>query len=127
MTKIKPVFYHVTTPERWEAIKKEGVLYGIHGSYHDISNWTELNKSEYRDRHRYTYLSPRPCYCYGSAVLKVKYTPKKEDFGINHNYGLNPPPGMICWKSSVFEPIPLSNVKRLFWGTIICFLKKRRA
>jgi hypothetical protein len=120
MKKVKSVFYHVTTPQRWEAIKKEGVLYGIHGSCFGIFNWAELNQSEYRNKYRYTYLSPTPYYEYGSVVLEVRYTPKREDFGIKHNYGFDLPPDMICWQFSVFEPIPLVNVKR--WGTIKRFI-----
>jgi len=136
--KIQNVFYHSTDPERWEAIKKEGVLWGIHGSCVGIRDWKKLNESEYKGVYRYTYLSPRPLLTgYGGAILKVRYTPKKEDASIcvggtinnightdkiKHNYTFDPPPGEICTQFSVFEPIPLSRVRRCFWYSVLHYL-----
>ena len=59
--------------------------------------------------YRYTYLSPEPFNeSYGSVLIEVEYTPK----GPPHdNYGFNPPEGEVCWQFSVFDPIPLKEVK----------------
>ena len=105
-------FFHVTKRKAWKAIKKEGVLWGIH----DPSYWnTQDNEDTKKDDHRrYTYLSPVPYFYYGAIVLQVEFNPKREDFGKVHNYGFDPPPGQNCWQFSVFTPIPLSDVKFCF-------------
>lgn len=121
MKKQQSIFYHSTAPERWEAIKKEGVLWGIHG----WGEWSEKNKKKEKCTYRYTYLSPRPLLTgYGSVILKVKFTPKLEDQGKVHNYGFDPPPGEECWQFSVFEPIPLSQVRRSYWYSFLHYLIK---
>ena len=114
--KQQSVFFHSTTPEHWEAIKKEGILFGVHGH-----SWVESNQNKSKDGgYRYTYLSPKPLITgYGSVILKVRFTPKREDFGKIHNYGFDPPPGQYCWQFSVFEPIPLSRVRRCYGYTIL--------
>lgn len=90
-TKMK--FYHRTTTENWEKIKKEGILWGIGMSY------------------RHTYLSPDIFdKSYGDIILEVKYEPKGPPFD---NYGFNPPKGQHCWQFSVFVPIDISEVKRI--------------
>ena len=104
------IFYHRTTEERWDAIQKEGFLWGIHG--HD---WV-VNNSIKKDTSlsRYTYLAPDdPGDSYGSVLLEIEYKPERDNFGKKHNYGFDPPEGQICWQFSVFEPIPLSQVKRV--------------
>lgn len=89
-------WYHGTTPENWELIKTEGVLWGIGNSY------------------RYTYLTPdlEIAKKYGSVVLEVEYQPKGVGSGVD-NYGFDPPPGEYCWQFSVFVPIPLKRVRKV--------------
>lgn len=101
-------FYHRTKEYAWKAIQEEGVLWGVHDSC------------------RYTYLAPNVFdESYGDVVLEVDYTPTREGrkhgqlVGYmfepmpKHNYGFDPPPGQYCGQFSVFEPIPLSQVKRV--------------
>jgi len=77
-------FYHRTTSEAWEAIQREGVLWGVGMSY------------------RHTYLSPEPFdESYGDVLLEVLYEPGS----MKDNYADG------CWQFTVFEPIPLSCVK----------------
>lgn len=91
------IFYHRTTEKRWEAIQDEGVLWGKHGS-----------------NYRYTYLAPFDVgESFGTVLLAVDYEPKVQDFGKKHNYGFNPPDGLICDQFSVFEPILLKKVRRI--------------
>lgn len=95
-------FYHRTTIESWKKIQKEGVLFG--GCTYHRNN----DKSGYR----YTYLSPLDWgESYGKVLLEVDYEPTGI-YGID-NYGFNPPPGKICDQFCVFQPISLSNVKRI--------------
>jgi len=103
-------FYHRTKEERWDAIRKDGCLWGVHGNL-----WEQDNERKYSgDSYRYTYLAPSdPGISYGDVLLEVDYIPLRKDFGIKHNYGFDPPPGQICWQFSVFEPIPLDKIKRL--------------
>ena len=108
-------FFHVTNRKAWKAIKKEGILFGIH----DPSHWTTRNNENTKQTgYRYTYLAPRPYLDYGTIVLQVEFDPKREDSGKVHNYGFDPPPGQICWQFSVFTPIPLSDVKFCFWYSV---------
>jgi hypothetical protein len=96
------IFYHRTTEENWKKIREEGVLWGI-----------EFYPGG-RQRYRYTYLSPEDAgESYGQVLLEVNYEPKREDFGIKHNYGFDPPPGEYCWQFSVFEPIDIRSIKRI--------------
>ena len=81
-------FYHSTTIEKWNEIKKEGVLFGVRncGS-------------------RCTYLTTdiEEAKQYGEILLKVEYDPfvnKKEN---NYIDG--------CWQLRVYEPILIKNVK----------------
>jgi len=124
--KVQNVFYHSTDSKRWEAIKKEGVLWGIHG----WGAWSEKNEKKEECTYRYTYLSPRPILTgYGGVILKVKFTPKPGDTWEYlgkvhnvHNYGFDPPEGQECWQFSVFKPIPLSQVHRCFWYSVLHYL-----
>ena len=105
------LFYHRTTEERWKAIQKEGVLWGIGSGW---NSWKQRNKLKNINTYRYTYLSPDDWgESYGTVLLAVKYRPLKKDFGKKHNYGFDPPPGQYCTQFSVFEPISLKNVKRV--------------
>jgi len=119
--KVPNVFYHVTRLNRWKQIKKEGVLWGVHG---DGIPWEEANKLQEKP-YRYTYLSPIPHPpSFGSVVLRVEYKPQRKDFGTLHNFGFDPPPGQICTQFSVFEPIPLSRVRRCFWLSLLYVIKQ---
>lgn len=91
-------FYHGTNEEAWRKINEEGMLWGVHS-------------------YRYTYLTPHRDIAekYANPVLlEVEYEP----VGINgrgiDNYGFDPPKGMTCWQFSVFVPIPINKVKRIF-------------
>jgi hypothetical protein len=99
------IFYHCTSENKWERIQKEGVLWGI------ASTYTNGKQTGMR---RYTYLSPWPLTEYGDVILKVAYEPRREDFGKKHNYGFDPPPGMVCDQFCVFDPIPLLYVERIY-------------
>jgi hypothetical protein len=116
------IFYHVTSLKAWKAIKKEGVLFGVHGQ----GSWEKRNSEKTPDRngYGYTYLSPKPLLIYGVIVLRVIFEPKREDFGTVHNYGFNPPPGQVCTQFSVFRPIPLSSIRFCFWYSAKSALKK---
>ena len=109
-------FYHVTSYKAWKAIKKEGVLFGVHGN----GGWDKLNQEKTPDRngYGYTYLSPCPLLSFGIVVLQINFTPERDQFGTIHNYGFDPPPGQICTQFSVFRPIPLSDVKFCFWLSV---------
>jgi len=105
-------FYHGTSLKRWEAIQKEGILwsYNIYEDEHGVP---------YKS-YRYTYLTPKLEIAegYGEVVLEVEYDPKgigveDEDGEVYDNYGFDPPEGQICWQFSVFNPIPIANVKRI--------------
>jgi hypothetical protein len=86
-------FYHRTNEDNWKKIQDEGVLWGIHS-------------------YRYTYLSPdRDLTSYGPVLLEVEYSPTGE-YGVD-NYGFNPPDGEYCWQFSVFNPIPIADVRRI--------------
>ena len=90
------IFYHGTNEETWAAIQAEGCLWGVHS-------------------YRYTYLTPERHIAEnfgGSVLLEVEYEPKGVGSKAD-NYGFSPPPGEICWQFSVFDPIPLSQVKRV--------------
>ena len=124
------IFYHITSTKRWKYIKKEGVLWGVHGNNYEESNQNKTDNGPDRP-YRYTYLSPTPHPpSYGSVVLQVEYTPKREDFSKLHNYGFDPPPGQVCTQFSVFEPILLSQVRRCFWlslfYTVINIFKRNK-
>lgn len=102
-------FYHGTSIERWDSIKKEGVLWG----YRVHNGIPTLN-------YRYTYLSPEISVAekYGDVLLEVEYDPHgvgstDESGDVYDNYGFDPPPGQVCWQFSVFKPIDISNVRRI--------------
>jgi len=93
-------FYHGTSVDRWEKIKKSGFLWGyrVHNGKKTLS-------------YRYTYLTPHleVARKYGDIVLEVEYEPTGK-YGID-NYGFNPPPGEEVWQFSVFVKIPICFVK----------------
>ena len=104
------VFYHGTSSENWERIKKEGILFGGN-TYH---------KSNGKCGYRHTCLSPfkEVAKLYGNILLEVNYKPvgvgNINNDGIKaDNYGFNPPEGMECWQFSVFVPISIKRCRRL--------------
>lgn len=90
-------FYHGTDEERWEAIQKEGVLWGRRYIRNDDGTVKELS--------RCTYLATTKleAMCHGTVVLQVEYDP----VGGDNNYCKG------CWQTRVYEPIPLSNVTKI--------------
>jgi len=90
-------FYHGTTEEAWKEIQEEGVLWGRKNQY-----WM------------------------GRALSRITYLAvKKEHAGIYDNRGLTNEPCVILevdldielredqWQIAVYEPIPLSKIKRI--------------
>jgi len=115
-------FYHWTNEDAWKKIQEDGYLWGHHGG---------------DGTYRYTYLAPDPELwkdpSYGNVLLEVEYEPKREDASqavggtipvhsnsadsVKHNFGFDPPPGQRCIQFSVFEKIPLINVRRIYETT----------
>ena len=95
-------FYHGTSRENWEKIKKEGVLWG----YRVHDGIPTLN-------YRYTYLSPHieVAEAYGDIILEVEYSHVGVDGRKIDNYGFDPPPGQTCWQFSIFVPILIKDIK----------------
>ena len=126
-------FYHRTTEKAWEAILKEGYLWGSKRQEELVKTVDVLKQkglpaiSDGMNVYRYTYLAPFDWgESYGIVLLEVEYEPKREDASvcvggtiknndkpIKHNYGFDPPPGQRCVQFSVFEPIYLDKVKRI--------------
>lgn len=94
------VFYHGTSKENWNAIQKEGILFGrrfvlnndgtIH---HEVDRCTYLAVDKAEAEH------------YGDVVLKVDYDPflhpKKNNYIDD------------CWQIRVYEPIPISKIQEV--------------
>ena len=93
------IFYHGTSKENWNAIQKEGILYGRRFV-------TGNNGNIIKEVDRCTYLAVdlEEAKCYGDVVLQVEYNPTNSK---HNNYKEN------CWQIRVYEPIPLSNVTKL--------------
>ena len=92
-------FYHGTTHENWKLIQDEGVLFGRR---HILDNEGKTVK----EVNRCTYLATDKdeAASYGDVVLEVEYNPYASE---HNNYMPD------CWQLRVYEPIPLTNVKRL--------------
>lgn len=96
-------FYHGTSLENWKKIQEEGILFGV------IQVWDNEFKRLCPQYHpsRCTYLTPMisEARCYGDVILEVEYDttihPKLNNYVD------------LCWQFRVYEPIPLSNVKRI--------------
>ena len=92
-------FYHGTSKENWDAIQKEGVLWGrryITGSDGNILKEV--------DRCTYLAVEKEEAQHYGEIVLEVQYDPTNSKHN-NYKEG--------CWQVRVYEPIPLSQIKEL--------------
>lgn len=92
-------FYHGTSKENWEAIQKEGILYGRR---YVLNNDGSVNHEV--DRCTYLAVDEEEAKCYGEIVLEVEYDP----FQSKHN---NYKEG--CWQVRVYEPISLNQIKKL--------------
>lgn len=94
------IFYHGTTKKNWEAIQKEGVLYG--------RRFISDNKGNpIKEVGRCTYLAvdKEVAEQFGDVVLKVEYNPFNNPKHNNYIEG--------CWQVRVYEPIPLSNIEKI--------------
>lgn len=85
---MKQIFYHATSKENWEKIKKENILFGVRNA-----------------PSRCTYLSTtiKDCEQYGEVILKVLYDPNlhKDE----NNWCED------CWQIRVYEPIELNDIE----------------
>jgi len=77
------IFYHGTSKENWDIIKREGVLFNGRVTY------LAVNMGEAK--------------CYGNIVLQVKYDPTTHPNMNNYVDG--------CWLFRVYEPITIENIK----------------
>jgi hypothetical protein len=83
--------------------------------YHWTRNWQKIKKCGYLKSG--TYFAPSPFSwkhpSYGTVLLEIEYTPKRKDFGKEHNYGFDPPQGQFCNQFCIFKEIPLSEITRV--------------
>lgn len=93
-------FYHGTNKENWEAIQKEGILYGRRYI-------TDNNGNIIKEVSRCTYLATdlEEAKRYGELILQVEYDPFKHKVKNNYVDG--------CWQVRVYEPIPISKIKEV--------------
>lgn len=91
------IFYHGTSKENWDAIQREGVLFGRRFI---VDN--EGNTIKEVDRCTYLAVEKDEAKHYGEVVLQVVYDPFTKPRRNNYHEG--------CWQVRVYEPIPLSNV-----------------
>ena len=93
------VFYHGTSKENWNAIQKEGILYGRRFV-------TDNNGNIIKEIDRCTYLAVdlEEAKCYGDVVLQVEYNPSNSKHN-NYKEG--------CWQVRVYEPIPIYNIQEV--------------
>lgn len=91
-------FYHGTSKDNWDAIQKEGILWGRRFIVDNDGN-------PIKEVCRCTYLAVdrEEAEKYGDVVLKVEYNPY---ISPKHNNYV-----MDCWQVRVYEPIPLSQIK----------------
>ena len=93
------VLYHGTSKENWNAIQKEGILYGRRFV-------TDNNGNIIKEVDRCTYLAVdlEEAKCYGDVVLQVEYNPVNSKHN-NYKEG--------CWQVRVYEPIPISKIQEV--------------
>lgn len=94
------IFYHGTSKENWDAIQKEGILFGRR---YVLDNNGNIIKE--LDRCTYLAVDLEEAKCYGDVILQVEYNPLQNKEKNNYTDG--------CWQLRVYEPIPLSNVIKL--------------
>ena len=120
-------FYHFTYENVWEEIQKEGVLWGRPSGWENYTGDEEVvigkKKVEPSEtERRYTYLSPDLDWSsFGGVLLEVEYEPfgvsnKDEEGNAIDNFAWDEEHSDkgYCWQFSVFKPIPLSNVNRVY-------------
>lgn len=93
-------FYHGTNKENWEAIQREGILYGRRYI-------TDNNGNIIKEVSRCTYLATdlEEAKRYGDVILQVEYDPFKHKKKNNYING--------CWQVRVYEPISISKIKEI--------------
>lgn len=94
------IFYHGTSKENWEAIQREGILYGRR--YILGENCFPIKEV---DRCTYLAVDLEEAKYYGDVVLQVEYDPMKP--GSKNNYCEG------CWQVRVYEPIPLRDINKI--------------
>lgn len=94
------IFYHGTSKENWDAIQKEGILWGRRFI-------VDNNGKPIKEVCRCTYLAvdKEEAEQYGEVVLKVEYNPFNNPK--DNNYIED------CWQVRVYEPIPLTDVEKI--------------
>lgn len=95
------IFYHGTTEEAWEQIKKDGELFGYDRI---LSNDRKTVLQEFRKT--YLAVDREEAECYGAVVLEVEYDPYRKDAQCNSF-------NKDCWQLRVYEPIPINKIKRI--------------
>ena len=92
------IFYHGTSKENWNAIQKEGILYG--------RRFVTDNGNIIKEVDRCTYLAVdlEEAKCYGDVVLQVEYNPLNSKHN-NYKEG--------CWQVRVYEPIPIYKIQEI--------------
>ncbi len=94
------IFYHGTNKENWDAIQKEGILWGRRYI-------TDNNGNIIKEVNRCTYLAIdlKEAKCYGNVILQVEYNPFKHKKKNNYIDG--------CWQVRVYEPISISKIQKI--------------
>lgn len=94
------IFYHGTSKENWEAIQKEGVLFGKRYI-------TDNDGNIIKEISRCTYLATdlEEAKRYGDVILQVEYDPLKHEESNNYIDG--------CWQVRVYEPISISKIQEI--------------
>ena len=94
------IFYHGTNKENWEAIQKEGILYGRRYI-------TDKNGKIITEISRCTYLATdlEEAKYYGDVILQVEYDPFKHKDENTYREG--------CWQVRVYEPINVSKIQEV--------------
>ncbi len=91
-------FYHGTSKENWDAIQKEGILYGRR---YVVDN--DNNIIGEICRCTYLAIDLEEARRYGDVVLQVEYDPYKHPQNNNYTDG--------CWQVRVYEPILISSIR----------------
>lgn len=113
---VPDIFYHGTNENRWNLIRKEGVLWGVHDSYRytylapDVGWPLAIAQSETRKPHK-------------PVILEVYYKPGT----LKDNYGYQPPPGKFCIQFSVFDPILVEYIRDMPMKEVRSIWEKQKA
>lgn len=95
------LFFHGTSKESWDAILKEGVLWGRRFV-------VDSNGNKVKEVDRCTYLSTdaEEAERYGEIILLVEYNPFEHPKENNYCEG--------CWQVRVYEPISINKITKLW-------------